>query len=73
MQQPMDYSELLRLAQSPAGQKLLTLLQTSGGSQLEAAVEKASQGDYSQAREQLSSLLDTPEAKKLLKQLGESK
>lgn len=70
MENPKDYSELLRRAQSPAGQKLLTLLQQTGGSELQKAMEKASQGDFSQAKNQLSRLLNTPEAKKLLNELG---
>lgn len=70
MEKPMDYSELARLAQSPAGQKLLSLLQQTGGEELQKAVEKASMGDFSQAKKQLSTLLDSPEAKKLVKELG---
>lgn len=70
MENQKDYSELLRRAQSPAGQKLLSLLQASGGEQLQNAMKKASQGDFSQAKEQLTVLLDNPEAKKLLNELG---
>lgn len=70
MEKPADYSELLRIAKSPAGQKLLTLLQQSGGSQLETAMEKAAHGDYSLAKQELAALLDTPEAKRLLGELG---
>lgn len=70
MENQMDYSELSRLAQSSAGQKLLSFLQRSGGDELQKAMEKASKGDFSQARQQLSSLLEDPEAKKLVKELG---
>lgn len=73
MEKPTDYSELLRRAQSPAGMKLLSLLQQSGGNELEAAMEKASQGDFSHVKRQLAVLLDTPEAKKLLNELGGTK
>lgn len=66
-----DMSEILRLAQSPAGQKLLSLLQQSGGAQLQNAISSASNGDYTQAKQTLSSLLADPEAQKLLKQLEE--
>ncbi|MEE0109299.1 MAG: hypothetical protein UEP57_00190 [Oscillospiraceae bacterium] len=69
MQNIPDMSELLRLAQSPAGQQLMALLQQSGGRELESAVAKASAGDYTQAKQALSSLLSTPEAQALLKQL----
>lgn len=66
-----DFQQLLQLAQSPAGQQLITMLQRSGGSTLDNAVSKASAGDYAQAKQLLSSLLASPEAKKLLSQLEE--
>lgn len=62
--------EALRLAQSPAGQQLLALLQQKGGSGLQQAVERAAAGDYTQAKQALSALLNDPEAKKILEQLG---
>lgn len=67
---PMDYSELLQLAQSPAGQQLISALQQSQGSQLNAAMAKAAMGDYSQAKKAITDFLSTPEAQALLKQLG---
>lgn len=67
---PMDYSELLRLAQSPAGQQLLAALQQSQGEQLNTAMVKAAMGDYSQAKKAITDFLSTPEAQALLKQLG---
>lgn len=71
MQHNPDLSELLRLAQSPAGQQLIALLQQSGGDALQTAVEKVSAGDYTQAKKAMSSLLSSPEAQKLLKKLEE--
>lgn len=73
MQHSPDMSQLLKLAQSPAGQQLLSLLQHSGGRDLENAIAKASTGDYSEAQKSLSSLLSTPEAQALLKQMEEIK
>lgn len=73
MQQNPDMSQLLRLAQSQAGQQLLALLQKSGGSTLQEAIAQASAGDYAQAKTTLSSLLSSPEAQALLKQLEGSK
>jgi hypothetical protein len=64
-----DLSELMRLAQSPAGQQLIALLQQNGGARLQTAVEKAGSGDFTQAKQILSSLLSNPEAQVLLKQL----
>lgn len=65
-----NYSELMAVAQSPAGRKLLLLLQQTGGESLQQAMEQAARGDFAPAKQQLSSLLDSPEAKKLLQELG---
>lgn len=69
-QAPVNMTELIRLAQSPAGQQLLALLQQNGGQQLQQAVDLASTGDYSQAKQALSALMASPEVQKLLKQMG---
>lgn len=68
-----NMSEILRLAQSPAGQQLIALLQRNAGDHLQSAVAKASAGDYEQAKQALSSLLEDPEAQTLLKQLEDAK
>lgn len=73
MQQSPDLTQLKKLAQSSAGQQLLSLLQRSGGEALQSAVAKASAGDYGEAQSILSSLLSTPEAQALLKQMEEDK
>ena len=70
MQQTPDYAQLMKLAQSPAGQQLIAMLQHSGGDALQSAMNKASAGDYSQAKKLLSLLTD-PKARALLKQLEE--
>ena len=62
--------EAMKIAASPAGQELIRLLQESGGDSLRQAMEKASAGDYAQAKQTINSLLSSPEARKLLKQLG---
>lgn len=68
-----DLSELMRLAQSPAGQQLMALLRQRGGSALDTAVEKASSGDFESAKNTLSALLSTDDAKVLLKKLEEGR
>lgn len=73
MQQNPDMAQLLQLAQSPAGQQLIAMLQAQGGSDLQNAIAKASAGDYTQAKKAISALLETEEAKKLLQQLGGGK
>lgn len=67
-----DFSmqEALRLAKSPAGQQLLAFLQSSNNAQVRQAIEHAAAGDYEQAKQSVGAILASPEAKKLLEQLG---
>ncbi len=71
-QKNQDFSmeEVMRLAKSPAGQKLLAMLQQNDSGKLEQAVSQAKTGDYSSAGQTLSAMLSSDEAKKLLKELG---
>lgn len=62
--------EAMKMAASPAGKQLYALLQEKYGAQLNEAITKASGGDYSGAKELLSSYLSTPEAQALVKKLG---
>jgi len=64
-----DFSQLMHLAQSPAGQQLISYLQQHGGQDLKNAISKANAGDLTGAKQQLSSILSTKEAQNLLKQL----
>ena len=73
MEQNLDLKQIMKLAQSPAGQQLIQLLQQQGGMQLQSAVQKASSGNLQQAKQVLSALLDNPDVKKLLEQLEENK
>lgn len=73
MQQIPDMGELIRMAQTPAGRKLISLLQKQSGSQLQQAVTSAAAGDYTQAREILSVLLSSPDAQALLQELEEQR
>ncbi len=72
MENAPDLSQLLKLAQSPAGQQLLAALRQSGGEALESAVAQAAGGQYEEARKLLGALLAAPEAQALLKQLEEN-
>lgn len=71
MQENRDLSmtELMQMAQSPAGQQLLHILQQNGGKELQQAMAKAALGDFAQAKKALSSLLNDPQARKLLEEL----
>lgn len=68
--QDFSMQEALRLAKSPAGQQLLAMLQRSDAGKLQQVMDQAAAGDYAQAKETVSALLNSPEAKALLEQLG---
>lgn len=68
--QDFSIDEIMRLAKSPAGQQLLAMLKQSDNEKLEQAVSQAKTGDYTQAGQTLSAMLSSPEAQKLLKELG---
>ena len=67
-----DFSmeEALRLAKRPAGQQLLAMLRQADSGQLQQAVQQANAGNYTSAQQTLQSLLDDPQVKLLLQQLG---
>ena len=62
--------EVLKIAKSPAGQKLRAMLQQQDNGKLEQAAAQAKAGDYTQASQTLSAMLSSPEAQKLMKELG---
>ena len=65
--------QAMKLAQSSAGKQLIQLLQLHGGQELRAAMEQAAAGNYNNAQKTISALMQNPEAKKLLEQMGGSK
>ena len=65
-----DIQNAMRLAGTPAGQQLLNLLQQSKDPALQQAMEKAAAGDFQQAKQTMSALLQDPQVKKLLEQMG---
>lgn len=69
---PNNFSmqDALRLANTPAGKQLISLLQQSDTGALRNAMEQASSGNYDQAKKALGPLLRSPEIQKLLEQLG---
>lgn len=62
--------EAMRMAQSPAGQQLLRLLQQGNSQVLQQAMNNAASGDYESAKKALSAVLNDPQAQRLLKQMG---
>ena len=69
---PQNFSmqDAMRLANTPAGQQLIKLLQQQGGADFQSAMSSAAQGNYDQAKKALSALMDSPEIMALLNQLG---
>ena len=62
--------EAIKMAQSPAGQQLIQLLQQKGGADLQSALEQAAAGDYAQAKKAISALMQNPEAQDLFRKMG---
>lgn len=68
--QDFSMEEVMRIAKSPAGQQLMALLQQKDSAALAEASAQAKAGNYSQAGQTLSALLSSPEAQRLMKELG---
>ena len=72
MQSLPDMNELMKLAASPAGQRLLSMLQNDTRVDFKKLAQSASSGNFSEAKEQLSGFLASDEANMLLKELGKN-
>ena len=68
--QDFSMEDVMRLAKSPAGRQLMAMLQQGDKAQLQQAMTQAKGGDYANASRTLSDMLSSPEAQKLLKELG---
>lgn len=68
MQQP-DMQKIMALAQSDAGQKLMSALQQENKESAEQAASLAASGNMEQAASMLSGMLQNPDIQKLLKEL----
>ena len=68
--QDFSMAELMQLAKSPAGQQLFAMLKAQDNAKLEQAAAQAKAGDYTNASKTLSAMLSSPEAQKLMKELG---
>lgn len=62
-------ADIMRLANSPAGQQLLSLLQQQDSAALKKAADHAKDGNYAGVQSTLAALLSDPEAGRLLSQL----
>ena len=70
--QNFSMQEALRLANSDAGQRLLALLKQSDDPSLQQAMQQAAAGNYTGIRDNLTSLLASPQIRQLLKELEDS-
>lgn len=64
-----DFKEMLELANSPAGQQLLRMVQQNNSPQMKSAMDKAAAGDYAEAKQLIQAILSKPEAAALVEQL----
>ena len=67
--QDFSMQEALRLAQTPAGQRLLAVLQQQYGEQLRQVIDQAAAGHYEEVQRKMTDLLYNPEAQSLLNQM----
>ena len=68
--QDFSIKEAQRLANTSEGQQLMALLQQTGSEQLQKAMVQANAGNFKEAGDLLQSLLASPDAQKLIRQLG---
>lgn len=66
----LPIQEVYRFAASPAGQKLIALMQQQSGGEFQKAMELAAAGDYAQAKRAVENLMNDPQAQQLLKEFG---
>ena len=64
-----DMQKAMQLAATPAGRELVAFLQSHNSQAMQNAMNKAAAGAYTSAKQALSSLLEDPEIRELLKQL----
>ena len=69
MQPIPDIAALMKIAQSPAGQKLLAMLQSNNATELNSIAATAAAGNLEEAKQKISSILSSKEAQELLTQL----
>lgn len=62
--------EAARLAQTPAGQRLMAMLRSADPDRLQQIADQASAGNYEDANRILRDVLSSPEARKILNSLG---
>ena len=61
--------EIMQLANSEAGQKLIAIMKSQNSDQLQKAAEEAAAGHYAQATKTMSGALNSKQVQELLAQL----
>ena len=62
--------DAMRIAQSQSGKQLLNRLKQNNGDALNQAMQYASSGNYAMAQKLIQSMLDDPETRKMIQNLG---
>lgn len=65
----LSMDALMKLADSPQGQALLSQLQKEHAKELERAVMQAQAGDYEQVRHTVAEFLRSPSGQEIMKQI----
>lgn len=68
--QDFSQEDIIRFAQSPAGQQLIAMLRQGDSGRLQQAISQAQAGNYTGASQILNDMLSSAQAQKLLKELG---
>ena len=71
---PENFSmqDIMRLTNSPAGKKLISLLRNTGGSDLEQARKAAEKGDYESAKSNLTEIMKSSQIQALIKEMEQN-
>ena len=64
-----NIQDAMRLAQSDAGQRLLSLMRSQDSQKLQRAADQAAAGNYEKVKQTLGDLMTSPEVIALLKQM----
>lgn len=64
-QYPYDYNAIQKLANSETGKKLIQLVQSRGGQEMEEALNRAAQGNYTQALQILQRIIPDSDVSRL--------
>jgi hypothetical protein len=69
--QDFSMEQAKKLAESPVGQQLLSVLRAQNGDALQKAMDQATAGDFGSVKATMAEFLRNPQVQALLRQLGE--